>query len=79
MELLTESISDKIISLILWTGIGTSLQTAVLHLLWNIGEQEARDIIDELWAYGAIQFTEIIIPPHNISQKCVEVHAVISQ
>jgi len=79
LDLLTKSSSDKMKSLILYTGIGTSLQTAVLHNLWNISEYEARDVIDLLWAYGLVQFTDIKMPPHNSTQQCVEVHAVISQ
>ena len=79
LELLTESLSDKIKTLILWTGIGTSLQTAVLNYLWNISEQEAEDAVDVLWAYGLVQFTDTTIPPNNITQHCVEVHTVISQ
>jgi len=79
LELLTNSLLCKIKTLILWTGIGASLQTAVLHNLWNVTEQEARDVVDELWSYGLVQFTDIIIPPHNKKQSCVEVHTVISQ
>ena len=79
LELLTKSLSDKIKSLILYIGIGTSLQTAVLNILWNISKQEAEDTVDVLWAYGLVQFTDITISPNNIKQHCVEVHAVISQ
>ena len=79
LELLTKSLSDKIKSLILWTGIGTSLQTAVLNNLWNISKQEAKDTVDVLWAYGLVQFTDVTISLNNITQHCVEVHAVISQ
>ena len=79
LELLTKSSTDKVKMLILWTGIGTSLQTAVLNNLWNISKQEAEDTVDVLWAYGLVQFTDITISPNNIKQHCVEVHAVISQ
>ena len=79
IELLTKSLSDKIKTLILYNGIGTSLQTAVLNILWNISKQEAEDTVDVLWAYGLVQFTDITISPNNIKQHCVEVHAVISQ
>ena len=79
LELLTKSLSDKIKTLILWTGIGISLQTALLNNLWNVSKQEALDSVDVLWAYGLVQFTNIIISPKNIKQHCVEVHAVISQ
>ena len=79
LELLTKSSTDKIKTLILYIGIGTSLQTAVLNNLWNISKQEAEDTVDVLWAYGLVQFTDITISPNNIKQHCVEVHAVISQ
>ena len=79
LELLTKPLSDKIKTLILWTGIGTSLQTAVLNNLWNISKQEAEDTVDLLWAYGLVQFTDITISPNNIKQHSVEIHAVISQ
>ena len=73
------TLSDKIKSLILWTGIGTSLQTEVLHNLWNVSKYEARDVVSELWGYGLVQYTINTLPLHNITQQCVEVHAVISQ
>ena len=79
LELLTRSLSDKIKALIVYTGIGTSLQTAVLNNLWNISKQEAKDTVDVLWGYGLVQFTDITISSNNIKQHCVEVHAVISQ
>ena len=79
LELLTKSMSDKIKILILYNGIGTSLQTAVLNNLWNISEQDTEDTVDVLWAYGLVQFTDIAISPNNIKQRCVEVHAVTSQ
>ena len=76
LELLTKSLSDKIKTLILWTGIGTSLPKAVLNNLWNVSKQEAEDSVNALWAYGLVQFTDIII---SAKEHCVEVHAVISQ
>ena len=77
--LLKKSFTDKIKSLILYTGIGTSVQTAVLNILWNITENEAKGFVDVLWAYGLVQFTKVTIHPYNIQQSCVEVHTVISQ
>ena len=79
LELLTKSLSDKIKTLILWTGIGTSLQTALLSNLWNVSKQEAEDSVDALWAYGLVIFTDVMISPQNIKQHCVEAHAIISQ
>ena len=79
LELLTKSLSDKIKILISWTGIGTSLQTAVLHNLWKNAKHEARNDVDVLWTYGLVQYTDITILPHNNIQHCVKVHDVISQ
>ena len=79
LELLAKSLSDKIKSLVLFNGIGTSLQIAVLNNLWNISKQEAEVTVDALWAYGLVQFTDITMSPNNIIQHRVEVHAVISQ
>ena len=79
LELLTKPLSDKIKTLILWNGIGTLVQTAILNNLWNVTKQEAEDTVDVLWAYGLVQFTNNTISPNNIKQHCVEVHAVISQ
>ena len=79
LELLTKSLSDKIKSLILFTGIGTSVQIEVLNNLWNISKREAEEIVDALWVYGLVQFADISVSANNITQHCVEVHAVISQ
>ena len=79
LELLTKSISDKLKSLILRNGIGASLQMSVLHCLWNVTKLAAMDIVDILYSYGLIQFTDMTIPPKNNKQRSVEVHAIVSQ
>ena len=79
LELLTKSLSDKLKILILYTGIGTSLQTAVLNIVWDISKEEAENTIDELWAYGVIQLVDNKWSPNHKMQQCIEVHAVISQ
>ena len=79
LELLSNSLSQKLKKIISWTGIGTSIQIAVLDILWNISEQESEETVDALWAYGLIEFTHISIPPNNVIQNHVEVHAIISQ
>ena len=78
LKLLTKSSSERIKSLILYNGIDTSLQTAVLNNLWNISKQEADDTVEVLWAYGLVQYTEVTLSPNNITQQCVEVHTIIS-
>ena len=79
LKLLPKALSDKFKSLILWTGIGTSLQTAALNDLWDISKQQAEKSIDALWGYGLVKFTDIIVSPNNNIQQCVEIHDVISQ
>ena len=81
LELLAKPFLDRIKWLLLFIGMGTSLQTAVLSDLWKISKQEAEDTVETLWAYGLVQFSDhdITLFPSNITQHCVEVHAVISQ
>ena len=79
LELLSKSLSDNIKTFVLFNGIGMSLQTAVLHKLWNISKQEAEDVIDTLWAYGLAKVTNSTISPNFNSQSHLEIHAVISQ
>ena len=79
LELLTKVLSDKVKTLILWTGIGTSLVTSVLHRLWNVSEQEAEETVETLWAYGLIQYSHSVLFSSSNSIHHVEVHTVISQ
>ena len=79
LELLTKSLSDKIKIFVLYNGIGLSLQTAVLHNLWNISKQEAQDVVDALWAYGLAKVINSAASLNFYSQSHLEIHAVISQ
>ena len=51
----------------------------MLNNLWNISKHETKHTVDVLWSYGLVQFINVTISPDNITQHCVEVHAVISQ
>ncbi|XP_065907106.1 uncharacterized protein [Dysidea avara] len=75
LELLTRPLSDKLKSLILYSGIGTSIATVALHSLWNISKQEAEDTSDLLWAYGLLQFSSAMMP---FSGQHCQVHTIIS-
>ena len=81
LELLTKPLSDRIKVLIINIGMGTSLQTAALSYLWKISKQEAEDTVEILWAYGLVHFSDQdeTLSPSNITQHCVEVHAVITE
>ena len=77
-ELITKPFTDKMKSLILWTGIGTSFQKDVLQDLWGTDDQEAENVVDQLWNYGLVQFSKFKLPTNGNIQICVEVHSVIS-
>ena len=79
LELLQKSVSDRLKSLILWTGIGAPLETAVLGFLWKVSSQEANHTVEVLWMYGLVQFTDITVTPNGNIKHCVEVHSVISK
>ena len=79
LELLPKPTSDKIKTLIIFNGMGTSLPTPVLPNLWKVPEQDGNDAVELLWSYGLVTFTDVAIPPRNTIQTSVEVHAVISQ
>ena len=79
LELLPKPLSDKIKIFILYNGIGVSLQTAVLHNLWDISKQEAEDVVDTLWAYGLAHTIDNAASPKFNSKPCLEIHADISQ
>ena len=76
IELVSTSLTNKLKTLMLWTGVGTSFRLAVLHKLWNISKQESEEVVDVLWAYGLVQLTT---SSENAMKSHVEVHAVISQ
>ena len=79
LELLMKLISDKLKTIILYNGIGTSFPKDALHCLWDVSKQQASEAIDTLWDYGLVQFTNTNISPNIMQQDFVEVHAVISQ
>jgi len=79
LELLTDNLSNKLKSLILLTGVGTSVQEILVQILWDCSEDEAKDTIENLWSYGLVRCFEILIPINKIKQQYIEVHNVISQ
>ena len=71
----------KLQTLILWTGIGIHHYKQQYCIIYGISlkMKQCMDVVDVLWVYGLVQFTDITVPLCNNTQKCVEVHAVISQ
>ena len=78
LDFLQKEDKDKLITLILYTGIGTSVPISVLHLLWQVRKEEAKSSLEKLWSYGLVMPKQILIPPNNNTQDCAEVHCTIS-
>ena len=78
LDFLRKEEKDKLITLILYTGIGNSVPMSVLHLLWQVTKEEAKSCLERLWSYGLVMPKQILIPPNNNTQDCAEVHCTIS-
>ena len=68
---------DKLMTLILYTGIGGSVPISVLYLLWEFSKEEAKTCLEKLWSYGLVMSKQLLIPPQNNIQDCAEVHCTI--
>ena len=78
LDFLQPGEKDKLITLILYTGIGGSVPMSVLYLLWQVGKEEAKTCLEKLWSYGLVMSKQLLIPPQNNKQSCAEVHCTIS-
>ena len=77
LELLTESVLNKLITLVLFTGIGGHFIKDVLHVLWKVPNPEAREAITILSAYSLVSLKEPIM--QHIKSQIVGTHSVICQ
>jgi len=73
-EMIGDSLAEKLIMYVLFTGVGCSLPTTVVHLLWQISESDAKEVLQGLLSYGLIYFKTSITKETSIA-----VHAVIAQ
>ena len=78
LDFLRPEEKDKLITLILYTGIGGSVPISVLYLLWQVSKEEAKTCLEKLWSYGLVMSKQLLIPPQNNIQGCAEVHCTIS-
>ena len=69
---------DNLIKLILYTGIGGSVPLSVLHLLWQVSEEDGKACLKKLWTYGLVMSKQLLIPPQSNIQVCAEVHCTVS-
>ena len=79
LKFLKESSLNQFKSMILYTGIGGCSLRSILHCLWTISEEEAKQTVEELVDYGLICTYKNMIPPYFYNAEIyVEVHDVIS-
>lgn len=78
LDFLQPDEQNKLKTLILYTGIGSSIAMSPLYLLWRVSKEEAKACLEKLWSYGLVMSKKLLIPPHNNIQDCVEVHCTIS-
>ena len=74
LEMIGDSLTEKLIMYILFTGIGYSLSTDVVHLLWQVSKSDAEEAIQSLIQCGLIHLKTSYNKETNIM-----VHAVIAQ
>lgn len=77
LDFLQPEEKDKLITLILYTGIGGSVPMSVLYLLWEVSKEEAKTCLEKLWSYGLVMSKPLQIPPQDNIQDCAEVHCTI--
>ena len=74
LEMIGDSLTEKLIMYILFTGIGYSLSTDVVHLLWQVSKSDAKEAIQSLIQCGLIHLKT----SYN-KETSIMVHAVIAQ
>ena len=74
-----ETILNRFITLILFTGIGGLFLKAALPELWNISNSEAQKVVKMLSDYGLVSFKNIATSQSLKVQEVVYTHSVISQ
>ena len=78
LDFLLSQEKDRLITLILYTGIGGSVPMSVLHLLWKVSKEDGKACLEKLWSYGLVMSKQLLIPPQNNIQVCAEVHCTVS-
>jgi len=75
LEIAGDNLSKKLIMYALFTGINYSLPATVVHLLWQISESNADQVIQTLTSCGLIS----IKTPYSKATNHVVIHTVIAQ
>ena len=74
LEMIGDSLTEKLILYVLFTGIGYSLSTDVVHLLWQVSKSDAEEAVQSLIQCGLIHLKTSYNKETNIM-----LHAVIAQ
>lgn len=74
LEMIGDSLTEKLMIYVLFTGIGCSLSTTVVHMLWQTTESDAERVVKTLLSYGLV----------HMKTSCgkdtsVAIHTVIAQ
>ena len=81
LELLGKPLKDKLLLLILYTGIGGSLLSQAVHCLWDVSDKAAKTIVSSLEQYGLVYIkSSKQLPPYfNTAHHFLAVHSGISE
>jgi len=76
-----EFLKYKLLSLILYTGIGGSLPSQAIQCLWDVSDEAAKTIVLSLEQYGLVYIkSSKQLPPYfNTAHHFLAVHSVISE
>ena len=75
LNMLDDPTRNKLISVMLYTGIDGSLPIELLHCLWNLSKE---DTSNKLESYGLVSNKNVLIPPYYNACIYLTIHAVIS-
>ena len=81
LDKLDKSLKDKLLSLILYTGIGGSLPSRAVQCLWDVPGETAKKTTSSLESYGLIYTRSMKqLPPYfQASYQFLTVHSVICE
>ena len=74
LEMIGDTLTEKLIMYVLFTGVGCSLSTSVVHLLWQISKSDAEKVIQSLISCGLVHLNTSCS-----KETSVVVHSVIAR
>lgn len=74
LEMIGDGLTEKLIIYVLFTGIGCSLSTDVIHWLWQVTKSDAEEVVQSLLSCGLIH-----LKTSYTKETSIVVHTVIAQ